>query len=69
MCHFGIPISHAGVQVFYSSYYGQGTGPIVFTHLKCDGSESRLEDCSVTYVPYHYSHSYDVGLHCYERGR
>ena len=58
-----------GVQLFRSSYYGQGTGPIVFADLNCDGSESKLEDCSFSSTTYNYSHYNYVGLHCYEKGR
>ena len=61
-------LSHAGVHLFVSTYYGQGTGPIVFNYLDCDGSESRLEDCYFDMNAYYFSHSYDVGLHCYEQG-
>ena len=60
-------ISHTGVHLFYSSYYGQGGGPIVFDALGCDGTESKLEDCSYSSAYGDY-HSEDIGLHCYERG-
>ena len=57
-----------GVQLFNSSYYGEGTGPIVYNGLNCDGSESRLEECPTTVVPYNTTHFYDVGIKCYEKG-
>ena len=60
---------YTGVHLFSSTYYGQGTGPIVFDSLTCDGSESKLEDCGFSSTPYHDSHSEDIGLHCYEQGR
>ena len=60
---------HTGVHVFWSSYYGQGIGPIVFDALRCDGTESKLEDCRFSTTSYYDSHSEDIGLHCYERGR
>ena len=60
-------MSHIGVQLFDSSYYGRGTGPIVLSSLSCNGTESKLEDCSYSSSYYDY-HSKDIGLHCYERG-
>ena len=71
LCYFHthVSISHTGVQLFHSSHYGEGTGPIVFDGLSCDGSESRLEECRFSSTPYYDSHSEDIGLHCYEQGR
>ena len=57
-----------GVQLFNSSYYGEGTGPIVYNGLNCDGSESKLEECDLSDVPYYTTHFYDVGIKCYEKG-
>ena len=56
--------------MFYNSYYfGQGSGPILFTHLTCIGNEHKLEDCPSSYpFPYYYSHSADVGVKCLEKG-
>ena len=62
-----IRTTHTGVQLFESSHFGQGTGPIVFDGLKCDGSESKLEDCT-SRVSYLDHHNEDIGIHCYERG-
>ena len=53
--------------MFRSSYYGQGTGPIVFDGLSCDGTESKLEDCTFGSSPFNDHHGEDIGLHCYER--
>ena len=54
-----------GVDLFYTSYFGRGSGPILFAYLDCDGSESRLSDCS-TSSSYNFgtSHSNDAGMRC-----
>ena len=64
---FWFILSHTGVQIFHSSYYGQGTGPIVFANLGCDGTESILDDCTFGSSSFNDYHSEDIGLHCYER--
>ena len=48
-----------------STQFGQGTGPILMSVVKCSGQESNLLDCP--YQPFPYSscsHSYDVGVKC-----
>ena len=53
-----------GIEVFRSnSYFGEGTGPVLFANLNCDGTESTLSDC--TYSSYYFtiSHS-DAGVRC-----
>jgi hypothetical protein len=54
-----------GVDLLYTSYFERGSGPILFTYLDCDGTESQLSDCS-TYSPYYFgvSHSSDAGVRC-----
>ena len=45
--------------------FGQGTGPILISDLRCSGVESHLLDCS--YSPFLHSscsHYYDVGVVC-----
>ena len=56
--------------MFHSSdHFGEGSGPILFTHLTCIGNEHKLEDCpSSNPFPYYYSHSADVGVKCLEKG-
>ena len=63
-------LSTLGALVFYNSYYfGQGSGPVLFTGLNCIGNEHKLEDCPSSYpYPYYYSHSNDVGVKCLEKG-
>ena len=56
---------YTGVEVFYNQYFGAGTGPIVYTYLRCDGTESRLENCRTSNSFYFSaSHSNDAGVRC-----
>ena len=58
-----------GALLFHSSHFGQGSGPVLFTYLNCIGNEHKLEDCPSLYPHlYSYSHSYDVGVKCLEKG-
>ena len=48
-----------------ATQFGQGTGPILMSAVRCSGQESNLLDCP--YQPFPYStcsHSYDVGVKC-----
>ena len=56
---------HTGVELLYTNYFGSGSGPILFGYLNCDGTESRLSDCS-TYssFPFGVSHTSDAGVRC-----
>jgi len=57
--------SCAGVTVYSSSQFGQGTGPIFFTDVGCTGSESSLLMCSRNvFGVTSCTHSRDVGLKC-----
>ena len=55
-----------GATVYYSAYFGQGTGPIFIHQLTCAGSESSLFQCYWTAYRYNYrcSHSEDAGVRC-----
>ena len=54
-----------GVEVFRSTYFGMGTGPILYAYLNCDGTETALADCSTSYsFPFSVSHSSDAGVRC-----
>ncbi|XP_067672345.1 neurotrypsin-like [Haliotis asinina] len=46
--------------------YGEGTGPVFHTNLKCTGNESRLSDCRGRHDPsiIDCSHQEDAGLTC-----
>ena len=57
---------YIGVLIFRN--YGQGSGPVVFVYLGCNGNELTLDDCSFDLYPYGYSHSTDVGVRCMEKG-
>ena len=46
--------------------FGAGSGPILFSDLNCDGSESTLLECN-SYYPYYCSHSEDAGVQCEHR--
>lgn len=59
---------HTGAQLYSTSYYGEGSGPI-YIGGSCSGSESRLEDCGVISASYSDHHSQDVGIHCFEQGK
>ena len=58
-----------GVQVFTSSYFGRGTGPVLFTGLSCAGTEYSLTDCTHSSSSYYYSHYYDIGVRCLQKGQ
>ena len=51
--------------MFYNNYFGAGTGPILYTYLNCDGTESRLADCttSSSFI-FGFSHFNDAGVRC-----
>ena len=49
--------------MFHYNYFGAGTGPVLFSYLDCDGTESTLSDCYSSTSTYLYSHS-DAGVRC-----
>ena len=57
-----------GVQVFINNYFGQGTGPILFTGLSCTGTEYSLTDCTQSSSSYNNHHSHDIGVRCLQKG-
>ena len=54
--------------IYINAYFGQGTGPILFSSVSCNGNEFSLDQCGFSSNPYFSSHLYDVGLKCLERG-
>ena len=57
-----------GALIYRNAYFGQGSGPILFSDVSCNGNESCLESCGFSSNPYSSSHSTDVGVKCLERG-
>lgn len=43
--------------------FGQGTGPIFLSNLRCNGTEARLTDCS-SFVGRQCNHREDAGVRC-----
>ena len=65
-------MSLIGGVTYGSSTFGQGSGPIMFGYMYCNGNEDSLIDCNgiVFNVPSSpcSNHYYDLGLQC-ERKR
>ena len=49
------------------AFFGQGTGPILLSHLACSGTEQTLLDCSINVI-INCHHRDDVGVSCPPRG-
>ena len=53
---------------YYSSTYGQGSGPIAFGYVYCTGNEDSLFDCDRNIFSVAYgscsNHYYDLGVKC-----
>ena len=47
-----------------SAHFSPGILPVLMTGVNCDGSESRLVNCSHSYDTDDCTHSNDVGVHC-----
>ena len=63
-----IQVYAIGALIYRNAYFGQGSGPILFSSVSCNGNESSLDQCGFSSTPYHNSHSSDVGVKCLERG-
>lgn len=50
----------------YRAQFGQGTGQIFLTNLRCIGNETRLVNCS-TVAGRTCSHAEDAGVRCLPR--
>ena len=57
-----------GALIYRNAYFGQGSGPILFRYVSCNGNEFSLDQCGFSSTPYYSSHSTDVGVKCLERG-
>ena len=63
--NFLLTFTCAGLTIYTSSTFGQGTGPIFFTNIGCSGTESRLLQCSRSvFGVTSCTHSRDVGVKC-----
>ena len=59
---------YTGAQLFRSSMFGRGAGPVLFTSLSCTGTEYSIIDCSHISNTYYYSHYSDIGISCLVKG-
>lgn len=51
--------------VYSATHFGQGTGPIIYDDLVCNGNDSDLSDCRHAALGHtDCSHSEDVGIKC-----
>ena len=57
-----------GALIYRNAYFGQGSGPILFSDVSCNGNEFSLDQCGFSSKTYFSSHSTDVGVKCLERG-
>ena len=60
---------YIGVLIFRN--YGQGSGPVVFVNLDCNGNELTLDDCTFSLNLYrYYTHYFDdvAAVRCMEKG-
>ena len=49
----------------FSAYYGKGSGPILLSHLYCNGSEKTLLECNRDmYGTLSCTHDQDAGVSC-----
>ena len=48
-----------------SAYHGQGTGPIHYTFIYCEGSENSISECHISTSNTCF-HSEDLGVICGE---
>ena len=54
-----------GARPRYGAFYGQGSGPIFLSGLKCTGTESNLLNCSRNVLDAEYCRHYeDAGVAC-----
>ena len=59
-----------GAQTFSNAAFGQGTGPIWFDSLGCNGREDKLINCAtMTGSTSLDTHSEDAGLRCQAAGK
>ena len=59
-------VIYIGALIYRYAYFGQGSGPILFSDVSCNGNEFSLDHCGFSSNPYFSSHSSDVGVKCLE---
>lgn len=54
-----------GAVAFSRAHFGQGIGPVLFSNVQCDGTETTLIECPWTAHNTHLCHhSEDAGVMC-----
>ena len=46
-----------------SAYFDEGFGPVQYTSVQCNGTETRIQDCPYT-IENSCTHSADAGVTC-----
>ena len=59
-----IPFAHAGATAHIGAYFGEGSGVIHLSDVKCSGSEYDVTKCETQDIGINSSHSLDVGVKC-----
>ena len=62
-CASVFPI-HTGATAHSGAYFGEGSGLIHFTFIRCSGLEYNVTECETQNVEISSSHSLDVGVKC-----
>ena len=57
-----------GAQIFSSSSFGQGTGPVLLAGLSCTGTEYSPADCPQSSPSYSSSYDGHIGVRCLQKG-
>ena len=52
-----------------NSLYGQGTGPVLYTNIRCSGNEYVLQECSHKVYSYCGHHTKGAGVSCQPPGK
>ena len=56
--------TYAGATAHSGAYFGEGSGLIHLTYVKCSGLEYNVTECKTQNVGMSSSHSLDVGVKC-----
>jgi deleted-in-malignant-brain-tumors protein 1 len=56
-------VTHIGSVARRSAYFDEGFGPVQFTSVQCNGTETTLQDCAYT-IQNSCTHSADAGVTC-----